>query len=47
MTNAYTIQLVFQVNYAHYFFFNLAKLKNKQMTKILTYKSNLKTVTVL
>ena len=47
MTNAYTIQLVFQVNYAHYFFFNLVKLKNKQMTKILTYKSNLKTVTVL
>lgn len=32
------IQLVFQVNYVHNYFFNLAKLKNKQMTKILTYK---------
>lgn len=38
MADAYMIQLLYQVKYV-YTFFNLAKLKNKQMTKILTYKT--------
>lgn len=34
-------------SYVYNFFFNFTKLKNTHMTKILMYKSNLKTVTVL
>lgn len=34
MTNAYLIQLVFQVKYVYNIFFNLAKLKNKQNADI-------------
>lgn len=40
MTNAYRIQLVFQVKYGYNIFFNLAKLKNKQNTDIQKQPAN-------